>query len=110
MKRNRRAALTALTIAALMTLAPALGLLDKADWTVSDAWYQDPLLFDGDIVLVGIDQRAIEEIGPYDEWSREIVAMAIEFLNESEDCRPAAICLDVLYTGVSTPEADARLA
>lgn len=110
MKRNRRAALAALTIAALMTLAPALGLLDKADWAVSDAWYQDPLLFDGDIVLVGIDQRAIEEIGPYDEWSREIVAMAIEFLNESEDCRPAAICLDVLYTGVSTPEADARLA
>lgn len=110
MKKNPRAVLAALAIVALMTLSAGLGLLDQADWTVSDAWYQDPLMFDGDIVLVGIDQRAIEDIGPYDEWGREIVAMAIEYLNESEDCRPAAICLDVLYIGESTPESDAWLA
>ena len=110
MKKNPRAVLAALAIAALMTLSAGLGLLETADWAVSDAWYQDPLLFDGEIVLVGIDQKAIEDIGPYDEWGREIVAMAIEYLNESEDCRPAAICLDVLYIGESDPEADAWLA
>ena len=85
MKKNPRAVLAALAIAALMTLSAGLGLLETADWAVSDAWYQDPLLFDGEIVLVGIDQKAIEDIGPYDEWGREIVAMAIEYLNESED-------------------------
>lgn len=110
MKKNQRAVLAALAIAALMTLSAGLGLLETADWAVSDAWYQDPLLFDGEIVLVGIDQKAIEDIGPYDEWGREIVAMAIEYLNESEDRRPAAICLDVLYIGESDPEADAWLA
>ncbi len=110
MKKNPRAVLAALAIAALMTLSAGLGLLETADWAVSDAWYQDPLLFDGEIVLVGIDQKAIEDIGPYDEWGREIVAMAIEYLNESEDRRPAAICLDVLYIGESDPEADAWLA
>lgn len=111
MRKNLRAPLAALGLAAVMTLLAASGLLDKADWALSDAWYQDPLGFEGDIVLVGIDQRAIEEIGPYDQWGRDVVAQAIEYLNQSEDCRPAAICLDVLYTGEgASPEADAWLA
>ena len=91
MRKNRRTALAALAIAALMTLPAALGLMNQVDWAASDAWYQEPQSFDEGIVLVGIDQRAIEEIGPYDQWGREIIAMAIEYLNESEDCRPAAI-------------------
>ena len=111
MKRDLRMVLGALGLAALMTLTAAAGLLNKADWVVSDAWYQDPDPFDGDIVLVGIDQRAIEDIGPYDQWGRDIMAQAIEYLNQSEDCRPAAICLDVLYMGEGAdPEADAWLA
>ena len=110
MKKNRRTAPAALMVAALMTLPAALGLLNQVDWAASDAWYQTPQSFDEGIVLVGIDQRAIEEIGPYDEWGRDIMAMAIEYLNESEDCHPAAICLDVLYIGESSPEADAWLA
>ena len=110
MKKNRRTAPAALMVAALMTLPAALGLLNQVDWAASDAWYQTPQSFDFEIVLVGIYQRAIEEIGPYDEWGRDIMAMAIEYLNESEDCHPAAICLDVLYIGESSPEADAWLA
>lgn len=111
MKRDTRTGLAAAALAALMTLVAASGLLDKLDWAASDAWYQTPESFDGDIVLVGIDQRAIEDIGPYDQWGREIMAMAIEYLNQSEDCRPAAICLDVLYMGEGvSPESDQWLA
>lgn len=111
MRKNLRMALAALGLALVMTLAAAAGLLDQADWTVSDILYQVPEGFEGDIVLVGIDQRAIEDIGPYDQWGRDIVAQAIEYLNQSEDCRPAAICLDVLYIGDGTsPEADEWLA
>lgn len=93
-----------------LTLLAGLGILRESDLTVSDKLYQTRQAADGDIVLVGIDQRAIEEIGPYDRWGREIMAMAVEYLNQSDECRPAAIGLDILYTGESSPEADEWLA
>ena len=110
MKQNLRTPLAALAAAVLMTLLAASGLLDKADWTASDAWYQSRSAPEEDIVLVGIDQRAVDEIGPYQEWGRDVIAMAIEALNESEDCRPAAIAIDVLYVGETDPGADEWLA
>ena len=103
-------AFLALAAAGVLTLLAGLGILEKADMSVSDAWYRDFESQDGDIVIVGIDQRALEEIGPYEQWGRDIMSMALEYLNESEDCRPAVIALDVLYTGETDPELDARLA
>jgi len=101
--------LLALCAAGLLTLLAWAGLLDGADRAVSDAWYRDFQPSDGDIVVVGIDQRALEDIGPYEQWGRDIMAMAVEYLNQSEDCRPAAIALDVLYTGEKDPDMDAWL-
>ena len=101
--------LSAAAAGALVLLA-GLGVLDRADLAASDAWYQARESADGDIVLVGIDQRALEEIGPYSQWSREVFARALDWLNQSEDCRPAVIGLDVLFAGQSDPDADARLA
>ena len=83
---------------------------DRADLAASDAWYQARESADGDIVLVGIDQRALEEIGPYEQWGRDIPAMALEALCQSPDCRPAVIGLDVLYVNETQPEADQWLA
>jgi len=99
-----------LAAAAVLTLLAGLGVLKRADLTVSDAWYQSRSTSDGDIVLVGIDQRALEELGPYQHWSRDIIAQAIQALNESEDCHPAVIGIDVIYAGETQPEADAWLA
>lgn len=109
MQRKLRAPLAALA-AVFMTLLAASGLLNTLDWTAADAWYQTRSAPEEDIVLVGIDQRAVEEIGPYQEWGRDIIAMAIEALNESEDCRPAAIAVDVLYVGETDEGADQWLA
>lgn len=106
MKQKLRPPLIALGAAAVMTLLAASGLLDNMDWTAADAWYQTRSAPEEDIVLVGIDQRAVEEIGPYQEWGRDIIAMAIESLNESEETRPAAIAVDVLYVGETDPGAD----
>lgn len=107
---NVKKILLALLVAGALTLLASSGLFRSLDWAASDAWYQSRQSFEGDIVLVGIDQRALEEIGPYDQWGREIMAMAVEYLNASEDCHPAVIGLDVLYTGESQPEADDWLA
>ena len=101
--------LSAAAAGALVLLA-GLGVLDRADLAASDAWYQARESADGDIVLVGIDQRALEEIGPYEQWGRDIPAMALEALCQSPDCRPAVIGLDVLYVNETQPEADQWLA
>lgn len=100
----------ALAAAGVLTLLAALGLLERIDLAASDAWYQQPEPSDGEIVLVEIDQRAIDELGPFSQWSREVIAEVLEKLNASPDCHPAVIALDIIYTGGSSPEADQRLA
>ena len=61
-------------------------------------------------MLVQIDERALEELGPYSQWSRDVLAEVIEILNQSEEIRPAVIGLDVLCSGETQPQADERLA
>lgn len=100
----------ALGIAGVLTLLAGLGVLDRADLTVSDGWYQRRSATDGDILLVTIDERAIEEFGPYNQWSRDTIARALEILNESEEDRPAVISVDILYVGETEGDADLKLA
>lgn len=96
-----------LTAAVLvLVLLAASGIFSRADLALSDAWYQTRSASEGAIVLVGIDRRALEEIGPYSQWGRDIMAMAVEALNQSEDCRPAVIGINVLYAGETDPETD----
>ena len=97
-------------IAGALTLLAASGLLEAVDLSLSDRWYQSRSASDGEIVLVEIDQRALEEIGPYNQWGRDILAMTLEALNASEDCHPAVIAVDVLYAGETDPEMDVWLA
>lgn len=110
MKGHVKRILWSVLIAGALTLSAAAGILDAADYAVSDRLYQKPCASDGEIVLVGIDQRALEEIGPYNEWGRDIIAMTIEALNESEECRPAVIGVDILYIGETDEELDLWLA
>lgn len=101
--------LWAAAAAAGITLSAAVGLLDKSDLRLSDMWYQEPQASYGDVVLVEIDERALETFGPFKDWSREILADAIRTLNQSEDCRPAVIGIDVLFSGQATKEEDQAL-
>ena len=110
MRGRIRTAAAALGIAALLTALAGLGALERLDLAASDAWYQSRSAADPAVVLVGIDQRALEAIGPYDQWGRDVMAQAIEILNGQEDRRPAAIAVDVLYTGETAPAADQALA
>ena len=107
---KRKKTLWGLAAAAGLTLLAGIGLLEKADLRALDLWYQTRRPTGGEVVMVEIDDRALEAIGPYEEWGRGIMAQVIETLNQSEECRPAAIGLDVLYTGEKDPENDAWLA
>lgn len=108
-KTIRRAG-AALICAAVFTAAAALGLFYNPNQMLADSLYQAPEALDGNIFVIGIDDRAMEDIGPYQTWGRDVMAMAIEALNADPENRPAAIGIDVLYTGETDPDLDAWLA
>ncbi len=111
MKNQRfRTLVSALAAAGILTLIFGLGLFRTADLALSDALCQRRSASDGTIVLVGIDQKARELYGPYQQWGRGPVTEALEILNASEDCHPAVIGIDILYSGESDQTADRRLA
>jgi len=94
----------------VLTAACFLGVLDRIDYTVSDAFYLHEEATDGVITVVGIDEYSIEELGQM-PWSRSVYAEAINYLNSDPEHKPAVIAIDVLFTGAGTdPEADAELA
>lgn len=100
----------AAALAAGFTAAAGSGLLDRADGAVSDALYQRPSAADGQIVVVGLDQRALDALGPM-PWPRSYMADAVNWLNADPELAPAVIGVDVLYAGESAdPQADAALA
>lgn len=110
LKPSVRLLLCALAIAGGLTLLIRTGLLDKADLWVSDMLYQTGMASEEYIVLIDIDQRALEEIGPYGQWGRDVMARVVETLNASPQCRPAAIGVDILFTGETQAGDDDMLA
>ena len=107
-KRNR--ILIGVLLAAVLTLLSYFGAFYRFDRWAADALYQHPQLTSGNIIVVGIDERALSELGPFQNWTRDNMAKALEFLAEDPDNLPAVVAIDTLYSGESIPEADRRLA
>ena len=100
-----------LLAALLMTLViAASGLFDKLDNWAQDAWYQSPKALDGQIIVIGIDDKVLDEIGPYNTWDRTVMASALEKLAADPDKKPAVVAVDTFYIGETTKENDERLA
>ncbi len=110
-KKLLRKLAVCLAAAAALTAAAGLGWLTVPDGAASDALYQRGGSPDGEIVVIGMDQRAIDAFGPM-PWPRDVMAQAIEYLNNADpDNAPAVIGIDVLYVGASADaDADAYLA
>ena len=99
-----------LLAAAVLCLIAWSGVFDEIDGSVSDMLYQRPGMTDGEIIVIGMDQRAVEELGPM-PWPRDIMADVVACLNSDPEQKPAVIGIDVLYVGESAdPDADAYFA
>ncbi len=68
--------------------------------TVSDAFYQKPQTPDSRIVIIGIDDKALDAYGNL-PWDRDVLAQAISTLNSSENEKPAVIGIDLLLSDES---------
>ena len=102
--------LVILLSAAALTAMTYIPWMVRQDSAVSDALYQRGGAPDGEIVILAMDEQALELLGPL-PWPRSYMAEVIEFLNSDPEARPAVIGVDVLYVGESgDPDADDWLA
>ncbi len=96
--------------ALLLTLLCALGALKRVDRWVQDAMYQREQMISDDIVVIGIDEEALERLGGYSTWDRTVMARALEMLGRDPENLPAVVAIDTLYSGETAADADEMLA
>lgn len=111
MKSKTKYILLSAVLAVLVGVMVFTQGLYSADSKLADNLYQKPTALGGDIVLINIDQTALDQMGPFADWGRKTMGEAIAKLNEDPENAPAVIGIDVLYVGESDdPEGDAYLA
>ena len=96
-------------VSVFLTLLSKWKILDRVDLSLSDRLYQQSVAIDGNIVIIKIDEEALDRYGSYQDWNREKVAEVIKKLNQSEDKKPKVIAVDILYSSKAAPEADQAL-
>lgn len=106
---NKKLIITATLAAVVMTLAVASGLLYKWDNSLADSLYQKEQALEGNIFVIGLDAESLDAIGPYQTWGRSYMATAIDILNADPEYQPAAIGIDVIYTGETDTGEDQAL-
>ena len=97
-------------ISLLITCVIGAGALRRIDKWAQDILFQQRGTTSSDIVIIGIDEDAFAELGPYNKWDRTVIASALEALASDPDKKPAVTAIDILYAGETSPDADERLA
>lgn len=100
--------IVAVLVSILFCVLAGEHVFDYLDDLSRDSLFQHQKPTDGDVIVVGMDQKAVDEFGPM-PW-RGYLAQAIEYLNADPANRPAAICVDMLFDSPDDPEEDAALA
>ena len=67
------------------------GVLRGLDLRFQDSLFQKPGIVSPDIYVIGIDEESLEELGPFQSWSRQRFADMIDLLSEDADSAPAVI-------------------
>ena len=108
--KRLRSYLYTLAAVILVTVLIGLGALHRVDKWAQDWTFQKPGSASRDILVIGIDENALSELGPYNTWDRNIIASVLETLAADPDKKPAVTAIDILYAGHSSQEADEHLA
>ena len=73
MKVSSKNLLYSFAASALITIIISAGFLQRVDRWTQDWLFQIPGTASTDIVIVGIDETAFQEIGPYNTWDRNVI-------------------------------------
>lgn len=112
MKKNlRNDIIISLITATLITLIAWSGILRYPDRWLQDIFFQTPTsdIVSDDIVIIGIDDKALKELGPYDSWDRSIMASALNVLSSDPAHRPSVVAIDIPYDEETDPASDKAL-
>lgn len=111
MKIKDKTLLIPLLISICIFLLTFFSLFNNMDLYLSDQLYQKGDISSGKIVIIEIDEKALEEFGPSPlEWDRGIYADVINYLNASSQQHPSAIGMDILFSYDKNEEGDQKLA
>lgn len=95
----------------LMTFGiSASGMLRKIDTPLKDNLSMNPLPLNNDIKIIGIDEKTLEEYGPFGTWSRDTYACLLDALNADDEHRPAVIAFDIMFFGEVDEAGDSSFA
>ena len=108
-KKTYQKALIILTIAFIYALVTYLGLFNRIDKWIQDYVFQQPKAVTGNVVVIGIDDDSLEELGAYNTWDRGNMAAALSELAQDKDNLPAVVAIDTLYTGTTAAKQDDSL-
>ena len=108
--RKRKQFLYPLIASAVVIAMIGAGFLRREDRWAQDWLFQKQGVTSPEILIIGIDEEALAELGPYQTWDRNVMASALEALASDPAKKPAVTAIDVLYAGHTSEEADLRLA
>lgn len=94
----------------LFTIFFIFNVLSGIQSRMEDFFYQKEDMVEGNIFVIGIDSKSLEELGPFHTWSRSYMAKAIENLNKNSEEKPLAIGIDIMYYGYTNEDDDKYLA
>ncbi|MBQ4536415.1 MAG: CHASE2 domain-containing protein [Lachnospiraceae bacterium] len=75
-----------------------------------DGLYQNAGVIPYDIKIIAIDEKTLENLGPYTDWDRGEFAKLLEILNQDAGSAPKVIGIDVVFSGTKQSETDVELA
>ncbi|MBE5964381.1 MAG: CHASE2 domain-containing protein [Lachnospira sp.] len=81
----------------------------KLENMAEDSLYQNAGVVPNDIKIIAIDDKTLENLGPYTEWDRGIYADLFELLNKDAKGAPKVIGVDVVFNGNKNANTDERL-
>ena len=96
-------------VAAIVTGIVYMGGITWLDNRVADTLFQKKEASSGKIVVIGIDEKALQAYGPFQSWDRSIMAQALEALNADPENKPAVVAVDTLYSGTTDADVDDML-
>lgn len=81
---------------------------DKVEYWFCDLLYVKEKPVDNRIKIIGIDERSLEEMGPFSSWTRQQAADLLDAFDKEHI--PAVIAFDINFVGQRDTEGDEALA
>ena len=104
-KKTASAAIETAVVFMLVFLAAFYDVFYTFDSLLRDKLYQNPRGINNKIKIVAIDDKTLQDIGPFGTWSRSVYADVINALGDE----PAVIALDIMIFGDMDSEGDEAL-